>query len=196
MNIKNLFEGRLGRKSYLYSIVVLMSAFFVLLFTFIFIQSTVADYLGWQNIYIDLALILLPFILFYFYRLSIDVRRFHDIGYSGYLSLIHFIPYLGLFVTLFLLFKKGVDNQNEYGEPKNDFIFSDTFKGSRNVEFKQENKMVFIVALFSAVYLIVLVNFPNPPLQKSDWSTSLEKEQLDVLEDKLIGSMIAHMLLK
>jgi uncharacterized membrane protein YhaH (DUF805 family) len=45
------------------------------------------------------------------------VKRFHDIGWSGLACLMVFIPGVGGFVPLIMLFIPGNDGGNQYGEP-------------------------------------------------------------------------------
>lgn len=49
--------------------------------------------------------------------LSFTVRRFHDIGQTGWYSLGLFVPIINLFVVLVLLFKVGDATANRYGPP-------------------------------------------------------------------------------
>ncbi|MFE3196146.1 DUF805 domain-containing protein [Nocardia sp. NPDC059240] len=52
--------------------------------------------------------------------LAVQVRRLHDIGYSGWLSLIVVIPYLGALALLCVLMMDGTHGPNQYGpDPKN-----------------------------------------------------------------------------
>jgi uncharacterized membrane protein YhaH (DUF805 family) len=47
-----------------------------------------------------------------------QVRRFHDLGFSGYWVLLNFLPFAGsLFVLSFLGFFKGRPNANRFGPP-------------------------------------------------------------------------------
>lgn len=48
--------------------------------------------------------------------LASEVRRFHDVGSSGWWVLIAFVPVAGPFIVLYLLAQPG-DIRNEYGEP-------------------------------------------------------------------------------
>lgn len=48
--------------------------------------------------------------------ISMAVRRFHDIGKSGWWTLLLIIPIVNFFTTLFLLFCGGDDGPNPYGE--------------------------------------------------------------------------------
>lgn len=47
--------------------------------------------------------------------LAVTVRRLHDIGKSGWLYCIVFIPYIGAFILLYFLCKKGDISSNLYG---------------------------------------------------------------------------------
>ena len=73
-------------------------------------------------IYIDILFISLVFIPF----ISLSVRRLHDIGQSGFLVLICFIPIFGWLTLLYICCTDSQQNANEYGpstkyiSPQND----------------------------------------------------------------------------
>ena len=48
-------------------------------------------------------------------NISVTVRRWHDIGFSGWWVLINLAPALGLLVMAFLLSRQGEEGGNEYG---------------------------------------------------------------------------------
>ena len=48
---------------------------------------------------------------------SITIRRWHDLGFSGWFSVLNFIPIVNLFVGFYLLLKKGEPGANKYGAP-------------------------------------------------------------------------------
>jgi len=48
--------------------------------------------------------------------LANQVKRWHDLDHSGWLTLLGFIPYLGIFVLIPLGFFRGTDGPNSYGE--------------------------------------------------------------------------------
>jgi len=51
--------------------------------------------------------------------LSVTIRRLHDVGESGWMHLIVFVPIFGPIYLLYLLSKKGDPGKNEYGpKPK------------------------------------------------------------------------------
>ena len=58
------------------------------------------------------ALLSIPFIWMYF---SLYVKRAHDIGWTGWMVLLLFIPIVGLIFWILLLFKPGTHGENRYG---------------------------------------------------------------------------------
>ena len=63
-----------------------------------------------------LIYIVLPgFILFTWAKLALAAKRFHDLGKSGWLSLVLAIPLFNLIAVIFLLFARGDDYDNQYG---------------------------------------------------------------------------------
>jgi len=46
---------------------------------------------------------------------AVAVRRLHDVGKSGWFSLIILIPIVGIIWLFILLCKKGIDGENKYG---------------------------------------------------------------------------------
>ena len=51
----------------------------------------------------------------YHFFLSLDVRRFHDLGYSGWLVLLTAIPIINIFYRLLLFVYPGKNYTNRYG---------------------------------------------------------------------------------
>jgi uncharacterized membrane protein YhaH (DUF805 family) len=47
--------------------------------------------------------------------IMIVIKRWHDLGKSGWLTLLLLIPIAGFFIALYLLFAKGTDADNEFG---------------------------------------------------------------------------------
>ena len=102
------FEGRARRKEYwMYTLV---NAIFLL------IAITLDNVLGLANedyfigpIYMVYALaVILP-------GLAVSVRRLHDVGKSGWMILISFIPIIGGIWLLILFVTDGQVGENEYG---------------------------------------------------------------------------------
>lgn len=73
-----------------------------------------------SDIYVGLAVFLFLVsvvftVIFYFLP---QVRRLHDLGQSGWWSLLSLVPLVGLFVQLYLLFARGQSESNQYGTPE------------------------------------------------------------------------------
>ncbi len=49
----------------------------------------------------------------------ITIRRFHDIGKSGWWVLVTLIPYIGVIIELYFMCQKGDAHINVYGKPEN-----------------------------------------------------------------------------
>ncbi len=103
------FNGRARRKEYW------MFVLFNLIFAIV--ASMIDNILGFSfkgvpygPLYIIYALaVLIP-------GIAVAVRRLHDIGKSGWMILIAFIPFIGVIWLLVLLVTDGKPGSNEYGE--------------------------------------------------------------------------------
>ena len=64
-------------------------------------------------------LLLVVTLIYYFFMLipsiSVTVRRLHDIGYSGWMYLVNFIPLVGGIILLVLTCLDSEANENKYG---------------------------------------------------------------------------------
>ncbi len=99
------FSGRLNRLRFLgYDVIV--TVFLLLLKTFIEnVDNTVTA-----------ILLLILVIISAVSAFSICVRRLHDIELSGWFALLKLFPIITFILDLILIFKKGTDGPNEYGE--------------------------------------------------------------------------------
>lgn len=115
--IKNLFirnffsfKGRASRKEYVYR---------VLLTTFIFVTwSYSEEFINQEGVLSFLYVVIFGNlgVLMLFQYFPLAVRRLHDLNSSGWFVLISFVPF-GQLLILWLMFKKGTDGVNDYGEP-------------------------------------------------------------------------------
>ncbi|SHJ48847.1 Uncharacterized membrane protein YhaH, DUF805 family [Dethiosulfatibacter aminovorans DSM 17477] len=99
------FEGRLNRARFFgYGLVlaIIASVFDII------IDSV-------SNLGVLLVLLVLAIIIAIF-ELSICVRRLHDIEKSGWYVLLQVIPIVNVILALVLIFMKGTDGPNEYGD--------------------------------------------------------------------------------
>ena len=94
---KELFftsEGRLNRKSYIYR------SFFLSIVLFV-VQGILSFVLGIFQLAANIMM---------------GVRRLHDLDKSGWWMLLLIVPLVNLFFCLYLLFFKGTEGPNEYGD--------------------------------------------------------------------------------
>ncbi len=108
-------SGRIGRLRYLaYSFGLLM--LFTLAFTAPFIMLTgesaqdtaISAILGLLTFAVTIGFIVMSF--------GFIVRRLNDMDYTGWLSLLTFVPLISFFLVLFLMFKSGSKTSNQYGD--------------------------------------------------------------------------------
>ena len=87
----------------------------IILMTFVIISSL----LQINSLIIASIIALILFMLISFIpTLAVTVRRFHDVGMSGWMYLINFIPFGGLFIIIKLI-EDGNPYTNKYGnDPK------------------------------------------------------------------------------
>lgn len=52
--------------------------------------------------------------------IAVQVRRFHDLGMSGWFSLLGIIPYVGGLIVLYFMVKPGNAGPNQYGQDPKD----------------------------------------------------------------------------
>jgi|GEM_PF-4963584 len=139
MKIKNLFSGRIGRKNYflvnliLFGISVLVATVVVTYQQIAYNASTDTIVSTISTIQFIATLISLPWV----------IRRLHDLGITGWMSLFVFISYLGSMSAVFgfifnliLFFKKGNEVSNNYGSPSSPDrgFWSDIFNINEKVE--------------------------------------------------------------
>lgn len=111
---KELFftsKGRLNRKSYIYRSFFLS----VVLFVVQGILSFAAETFG----ALDLLFSIVAFVLGIFQlaaNIMMGVRRLHDLDKCGWWMLLLLVPLVNLFFCLYLLFFKGTEGPNEYGD--------------------------------------------------------------------------------
>jgi uncharacterized membrane protein YhaH (DUF805 family) len=63
------------------------------------------------------ALLLVIFIIaVMIFNISLFVRRWHDLGNSGWMVLLNFVPVINIFIVLYIIFKTGQSMENQYGK--------------------------------------------------------------------------------
>ena len=95
------FDGKIGKKQYLISFLILLAIGIV----FGFVLGLIFGMLGLGGL---LQILLLPVqILLAIASFSIAIRRFHDLGKSGWFSLLLLIPLVNLLVIIYLCIADG-----------------------------------------------------------------------------------------
>lgn len=113
-SIKDMFfsyRGRLNRKPF-----ILRG---LLLSVLSSVMSTVMTEMTEASSTVMHLLALLPLLLMVVLSVGtfmLIIRRWHDLGKSGWLSLLMLIPLLNFLVLIFLWVKKGTDGPNAYGD--------------------------------------------------------------------------------
>jgi len=105
-----LFYGRVNRLSYFCGGMVLFFGLGIIAW----ILQTVFGSAATNGIFLlpDFVLVAVLF----FYSVSINTRRLHDIGRTGWLQLLFFIPIFSFFFGLYMLFYPGQGGTNQYGK--------------------------------------------------------------------------------
>ncbi len=116
--MKNLFsiEGRATRKEY-WGITILSFVGGMLIYFLIMVMIVKVFGLTGKNLN-PFKVLMLPLFLL---KLALNIRRLHDIGFSGWHLLIGFIPFLGPIILFVMMgFIPGEKGKNKYGEnPRN-----------------------------------------------------------------------------
>ncbi len=102
-------QGRIGRLRYLAWSTVMMLAFLpigILIFSSSVRSETVAAIV---TVLVSLAVIAVS--------VCMGVQRVHDMGWSGWLWLLNFVPVIGWVFSLLMLFMPGTAGANRYGPP-------------------------------------------------------------------------------
>ena len=113
-SIKDMFfsyRGRLNRKPFILRgllLSVLSSVMSTIMTEMTEASSTVMHLLALLPLLLMVVLSVGTFMLI--------IRRWHDLGKSGWLSLLMLIPLLNFLVLIFLWVKKGTDGPNAYGD--------------------------------------------------------------------------------
>lgn len=122
------YKGRSRRKEYWYFclmviIMLLISMTIIVPLSFMFagINSNY-DYQFEDNFMLALGvLMLISFgmlsLIHTLPMISLNIRRFHDIGMSGWWSLLCYVPYIGVLASMFASFKGSELEENDWGSP-------------------------------------------------------------------------------
>lgn len=99
------FEGRINRFKFFF--------IYLLVSIPVYFFNKIVDLSGFSLIFIIAPIFQIPCAVL---LICITVQRLHDIDRPGFHYWFLFIPFYNLYLILLLLFKKGTDGLNEYGE--------------------------------------------------------------------------------
>lgn len=166
---KKLYIGRLGRVQYLIGFIIgVISIFIGSLFVIAFnhpLESLVS--IEWYNpaklFFYSLFIFGLLFIFIsIFIAWSLNVRRWHDIGYSGWMVLSGLIPVINILVIIILFFVPSEKESNRYGQRNKSFNIKNILFNRNTLEIKSHDKYIeiflFNVAILSVVYAYLKLN--------------------------------------
>jgi uncharacterized membrane protein YhaH (DUF805 family) len=103
------FNGRARRKEYWMFVLFNLSFSTIALYLDNFLEITIDDYAYGPLYGLYVLVLLIP-------GLAVLVRRLHDIGKSGWMLLVAFIPFIGPFWFLILLVTEGNAVENQFGQ--------------------------------------------------------------------------------
>jgi uncharacterized membrane protein YhaH (DUF805 family) len=106
--IRRLWLGRISAATYFFGVVG------TLLMAYIIVTGLIAA-LSQTGRFAAASLLL--YIPAFFLIACLAIRRCHDLGWSGWLSIVSFLPFVGWIFNLVLLFKSGDSTINKYGPP-------------------------------------------------------------------------------
>lgn len=138
--IKNLFNGRIGRKNWFLGWILARIIFIPILLLLLAIPLYILISRVSRNMFlaigvIDLLLVIGILALYLILAISLHVRRAHDIGQSARYLTPLLIPVANWIMLIYMLCKKGQAGSNRYGnEPEADVGFwDDIFNRRRSI---------------------------------------------------------------
>ena len=104
-NMRKLWTGRVSRLEYF------CGALLAWIATLIIFQLYALAV--WENGSVVPVLVLL--VVVFAHNTCLRIRRWHDIGYSGWMELLCWVPIVSFFAMLYVLFARGEDGENKSG---------------------------------------------------------------------------------
>lgn len=116
------FEGRIGRGTYLWTTLGLTAALIAILLVVglpvLLLGIDQATQKLTPGAAVTLALLyLVVFVFGTWANLAAGAKRWHDLGRSGWLMLVLYIPLVGFIAWCYMAFVPGQEGGNEYGLP-------------------------------------------------------------------------------
>lgn len=130
--IKKVDSGRCFRYEYIIKTLIIIGLYiicYVLVFIHFYVYSL--------NAFVMIFFILIPVLMYK--SLKYTIQRFYDLGLSRWYILLKLIPVFSIFVTIYLYFKKGNAEINEYDEAIN---YKKIFKNKHFIDIHEN--MLFV----------------------------------------------------
>lgn len=102
--MRKFFSGRIGRGEFLLGIVTTA------------ILLSLGLYIARSTENIVKLVFIVPVIFLVTFQYSLLARRLHDLGKSGWWSLVNLIPVINIAFLAYLVFAKGENGKNRYGK--------------------------------------------------------------------------------
>jgi len=115
------FKGRLSRKAFLIQSVIVGLTQFLNVIVISFVQKSLAASTDTSLALLSLPISLISIVIsicVVIFSISISIKRWHDIGKSGWWTLTTLIPAINIVVWIYLIFKKGDIGSNQFGSPQ------------------------------------------------------------------------------
>jgi uncharacterized membrane protein YhaH (DUF805 family) len=156
---KKPYSGRLGPVQYLIGFLLSLGA---VILGLSFITAFKAPLSGLTiNLSVVVVFLILTIFAVVFFTLSLYItwglmiRRWHDVGCSGWMALLNLIPYVNILSIIILFFVPGKKDSNEYGSQTKSFNLLHILfnrKGADNLTDYYIHIFAFIGAFGTAIY--------------------------------------------
>jgi uncharacterized membrane protein YhaH (DUF805 family) len=117
--ILSVYKGRLGRLGFLAGIVYIIAPMLIAIALLFVLNLSFgsSSNIGFKIIAILMYVFSIAWAIWYFIEaFSLLIRRWHDLGQSGFLSLLSLVPGVNFIVLILLLALPGTKGPNQYGE--------------------------------------------------------------------------------
>lgn len=104
------FKGRARRKEFGYFNLCAFITLFAVRLSASILGFMLSSMFMWVLYWLVLLLLFIP-------ALSVSTRRLHDLGHSGWVQLLFFIPLINFGLMIYLLFADSKPEANQYGAP-------------------------------------------------------------------------------
>lgn len=115
------FKGRINRKTFLIQSLIVGLLQLSNVFIMSYVQKTLLATTDTGTAIMSLPISLLSLIVsisVMVFIISITIKRWHDLGQSGWWTLLNFIPLVNIGLWIYMICKKGDSGSNQYGAPQ------------------------------------------------------------------------------